>query len=196
MMGRPKNISDEEVLEGALNVVIEKGPHRFTLPEVSRAVGVAPATLIQRFGSKATLLDLVIDHSTRRLEESRINLGEKGGDPREALVEWLVSVAAGFGSRERIAGNLALLMEDISDDDRRKRAKKHLSVINSGIAAFLKRGGFSNPSAAALMIEAHWHGLIIQWAIHGRGSLASWLRKGLRQLLDMLEARDLRRADH
>ena len=195
-MGRPKNISDEEVLEGALNVVIEKGPHRFTLPEVSRAVGVAPATLIQRFGSKATLLDLVIDHSTRRLEESRINLGEKGGDPREALVEWLVSVAAGFGSRERIAGNLALLMEDISDDDRRKRAKKHLSVINSGIAAFLKRGGFSNPSAAALMIEAHWHGLIIQWAIHGRGSLASWLRKGLRQLLDMLEARDLRRADH
>ena len=51
-MSRKKNIDDATVLEKALLVISDRGPESFTLTDIGKAVGLAPATLLQRFGSK------------------------------------------------------------------------------------------------------------------------------------------------
>ena len=55
-MARRKTISDEAVLDAAATVMFAKGPTGFTLADVARAAGIAPATLVQRFGDKHGLV--------------------------------------------------------------------------------------------------------------------------------------------
>ncbi|MGH6955431.1 MAG: TetR family transcriptional regulator, partial [Caulobacteraceae bacterium] len=54
-MARRKTISDEAVLETAARTMFAIGPS-FTLADVARATGIAPATLVQRFGDKHGLV--------------------------------------------------------------------------------------------------------------------------------------------
>ncbi|HEX6032044.1 MAG TPA: helix-turn-helix domain-containing protein, partial [Tepidiformaceae bacterium] len=56
MAGRPRTISDAEILAGAARVLSRLGPGRMSLGHVGREVGLSPATLLQRFKSKRGLL--------------------------------------------------------------------------------------------------------------------------------------------
>src|SRR5512141_704168 len=55
-MPRRKTLSDEAVLDGALRVMFRQGPADFTLAQVAAETGIAPATLLQRFGDKRGLI--------------------------------------------------------------------------------------------------------------------------------------------
>src|SRR5580765_5484105 len=55
-MARPRRISNEAVLAGALRVMFRSGPAEFTLAAVAAEVGIAPPTLVQRFGDKRGLI--------------------------------------------------------------------------------------------------------------------------------------------
>ena len=52
MAGRPRTHSDDALLDATFRAVGAVGPARLTLADVAREAGVAPATLVQRFGSK------------------------------------------------------------------------------------------------------------------------------------------------
>jgi AcrR family transcriptional regulator len=54
-MGRPKKISDDACLERAFEVISREGFESFTLAQVAKAVGLSPAALIKRFGTKERL---------------------------------------------------------------------------------------------------------------------------------------------
>ena len=56
MAGRPRTHSDDALLDATFRAVGAVGPARLTLADVAREAGVAPATLVQRFGSKRALL--------------------------------------------------------------------------------------------------------------------------------------------
>lgn len=172
-MPRVKTISDEAVLDEALEVLLDGGPQGFTLPAVGRAVGLSPSTLVQRFGSKQGLIEAVLARSTEQLEAG---LAEPTGD----LVDWLVSLARPMNTRARLAGSLAMLVDDVADPKRAALARRHMDAIRTGIASFRDGDGVE-----AAMIEAHWHGLIIQWALSGEGELEGWLRAGLERLIGL-----------
>src|SRR5215470_14861399 len=55
-MPRPRETTDDAILEAAGRAIAKVGPARLTLAHVAAEVGVAPATLLQRFGSKRGLL--------------------------------------------------------------------------------------------------------------------------------------------
>ena len=55
-MARPRRISNEAVLAGALRVMFRGGPAEFTLAAVAAEAGIAPPTLMQRFGDKRGLI--------------------------------------------------------------------------------------------------------------------------------------------
>lgn len=46
---------------------------------------------------------------------------------------------------------------------------------------YLNAAGETEPSVNA--IEAHWHGLMPQWALSGRGQITAWIQRGLKQML-------------
>jgi AcrR family transcriptional regulator len=54
-MGRPKEISDEEILATARRWFLERGP-RVTAAEIAQELGVSHTTLFNRFGSKEGLM--------------------------------------------------------------------------------------------------------------------------------------------
>ncbi len=51
MSPRSRLKPDSEILAGAVRIIERLGPSRFTLADVGKEVGIAPATLMQRFGS-------------------------------------------------------------------------------------------------------------------------------------------------
>src|ERR1700744_5800454 len=97
-MARPRRISDEAVLAGALRVMFRKGPAEFTLAAVAAEVGIAPPTLVQRFGDKRGLILRA--------------LAQENGDFAAAIAE----AARGKG-RASVIGLLLMLTPDIDDPD-------------------------------------------------------------------------------
>src|SRR5262249_27193952 len=56
MSPRPRTATDADLLTAAHRAVSRVGPSRLTLADVAAEAGGAPATLVQRFGSKRGLL--------------------------------------------------------------------------------------------------------------------------------------------
>ncbi|MDQ3742446.1 MAG: TetR/AcrR family transcriptional regulator, partial [Actinomycetota bacterium] len=69
-MPRPKTVEDDAVLDAALRVVDRAGPAGLTLAAVAEEVGLAPATLVQRFASKRGLLLALAGRGAGRAGES------------------------------------------------------------------------------------------------------------------------------
>src|SRR6266487_3441135 len=55
-MARPRLVSDDVILDATRQVLAELGPAKLTLAAVGSRAGLAPPTLLQRFGSKRGLL--------------------------------------------------------------------------------------------------------------------------------------------
>ncbi len=56
MSPRPRSASNDDILDGVMRAIATVGPARLALTDVAEETGLAPATLIQRFGSKRGML--------------------------------------------------------------------------------------------------------------------------------------------
>jgi len=56
MSPRPRLKPNSDIVLAAIRVIERLGPSRLTLADVAKEAGLAPATLMQRFGSKRGLL--------------------------------------------------------------------------------------------------------------------------------------------
>lgn len=173
------------MLDAALDLLSVDGLDGFTLPKVAKSVGLAPPTLLQRFGSKQQLVERALLRSTERLERA-VKAIPDTGIPQEDLVNWLVQLMAPIATRERVAGSLALLREDLVNPDRHALAQRHMRAIRRGIRTKLTHLGSKSPDAHARLVEAHWHGLVLQWALCGSGSLPEWMGRGLNRILALI----------
>lgn len=186
---RAKLVADAELLDVVIEVIGEKGPSGFTLAEVGSRVALSPSTLIQRFGTKQSLVARAIDRSNERLKAT-VNEAKVPRDaPLDGLVEWLADLAEPLRTRELLAAHLAFLRQDVLDAPARRQARRHSRLVRRRIQQFLSAssgGGYDDLEEVAAALEAHWHGLVIQWAIAGSGNLRGWLQHGLRVFLQAL----------
>ena len=90
-MGRPKTISDDEVLRIACDVFREHG-HTVTTREVAQAAGISEAILYQRFGSKDALFFAAMHAQGPDIEEL---LGPE--DPPDDAHKYLCTVLRRLG---------------------------------------------------------------------------------------------------
>lgn len=187
-MARTKSISDERVVDLAVDLLVDAGPQGFTLAALGARAGLSAATLLQRFGSRAALLERAIRRSSERLAAS---VPAPAAATVESLVSWLGGQTRGMETRQRLAGHMALLMEDLRAAGGRRAllANTHVLDMRAGIAKQLQAMGFIDADAAASTVEAHWHGLVIQWGLTGKGSLRSWVEAGLRRVIALLPKR-------
>src|SRR5207247_1703558 len=87
MAPRPRSTTDADLLTAAARAVSQVGPSRLTLADVAREAGVAPATLVQRFGSKRGLLLALV----RAGSGAAARLGGLVGEGTHgALVAWAI----------------------------------------------------------------------------------------------------------
>lgn len=186
---RRKLVSDSALLDEVVRFIGERGPSGFSLAELGQQVGLAPATLIQRFGSKQALIERAIGRANEQLLATVSRAPEPENNAEAALVRWLVELSHPFRTRPLIAAHLVFLRRDLLQQELRSKATRHSHLVQRRLCQFLVALGPATARDArstARALEAHWHGLVIQWAIAGRGSLDAWLRTGLTQFLQAL----------
>lgn len=185
-----KSIDDAKVLEKALLVISEKGPESFTLADIGKAVGLSPATLMQRFGSKQALLIQAVKHVPAKLNTDSEKLKRKVLPWDVELVKFLSELPDGFKTRKNIANSLGLLKLDMIDPELHPVARKLFKQFRAQIRDLLEKGkakghlpAETDLEALAWELDALRHGLVIQWTLSGKGSLAHWLQKRFRTYL-------------
>lgn len=187
-MPRRKRVSDADLLDALRPTVLAEGPDGVTLPQLAEIAGLSPATLLQRFGSKVELIEAVIDRHTASIVAQLDRPRSPTEDPRLELARWLATLTAGTGDRRVLVGSFQILARDMTVPARNRKARRYLKAVRTEITRALERCGAPKARASALapLVEAHWHGLVIQWGLGGRGSLTAWVKRGVAELLSEL----------
>jgi AcrR family transcriptional regulator len=180
-----KSIDDQSVLEKALLVISEQGPEAFTLADVGKVVGLAPATLMQRFGSKQQLLILAAKQANVKLKKDLKDLKKRKLLWDQELIHLLSAIPEGFGSRQDIANSLGVLKLDMIDPELHPIARHLFESLRKRIQELLQEGlstgeldASMDAEVIAWELDALRHGLVIQWCLSGSGSLQKWLKRG------------------
>ena len=109
--------------------------------------------------------------------------------PLAALQLALVSACSELSSRQEVANSLALLLDDLTDEDMRAAAVAHARATESSIRdlldAAVTAGELRKTDTVelALSVQAAFNGALIQWALRGSGKFDSFLGRVLAPLL-------------
>ncbi len=188
-MPRPRTVSDAAILEGAFAVIARLGPANLTLADVSREVGLSPATLVQRFGSKRGLLLALAKIGAESVDGCFDAVRAAHSSPLAALIAAATEMARHVTSPEELANGLAFLQMDVSDPEFHAHALTNSSCIQAGYRklideAIVHRELIScNSERLARAVSAVAGGSLIAWAIHREGSAESWVRADIDTLL-------------
>lgn len=183
MSPRPRTASDDEILDGVVRAVARVGPARLALTDVARETGLAPATLLQRFGSKRGMLLAALERmgaeGERRIGEMRSLSASRVG----AVVAAAMDLAGPDDTPATLANRLAFLHGELDDPDvhrialerSRRRVAGYRTLIDEAIAA----GELVAVDAGRLArsFDAAISGALLQWVVYREGSLAAWVRE-------------------
>ena len=190
MAGRPRNVSDEDLINATIRVMSRLGPVKLTLAEVAKEAGVTAATLVQRFGSKrAMMLKISADAAASMDGCFDMVRAAHPKSPLNALIAAGAGMAQHAQSPEELANSLAFLQIDITDPDfyvhtlemSRKNLAGYRALLKDAIAA-----GELKPHDTLRMaraINAMAGGSLISWAILREGTAERWVKRDLETLL-------------
>jgi AcrR family transcriptional regulator len=189
MAGRPRTHSDDALLDATFRAVGAVGPARLTLADVAREAGVAPATLVQRFGSKRALLVAAATRAAARAEHAGAALPAADEAPLAALTDGLVALTKPVRDPAAFANHLALLQLDLADPELRALAVEHARGLRRAIRGLLDAAVAAgeieacDTGALAEAVHATFHGAQLDWAVDRRGTLARRVRRALDAVL-------------
>lgn len=86
-MARPSNKEQRraEIVDGLLEVIVERGYERASVAEIARAAGLASGLVHYHFGSKLEVLLALVAHLSNTVEERFERRVQPGAPPRQKL---------------------------------------------------------------------------------------------------------------
>jgi AcrR family transcriptional regulator len=93
MAPRLRQITDQQIAQHAAELLVEAGPNGVTFAEVAKRCGLAPPTLVQRFGQKDVLIGAAVRALQARLVAA-FNDAARLNPPLAALIQALQASAA------------------------------------------------------------------------------------------------------
>lgn len=181
-------MSDEQIIDGAIRAIGSQGPVKLTLAHVAAEVGITPAAIVQRFGSKDALLLAIGEASGAALGDT-VDRALERRPPLEALRRFLIEQTQPLRTPEQMANHLAFLHLDLADPSLRRRARRHgaalLDAIRRLLHAAADAGDLETDDVDELAIDVYttYNGALISWAMVGSGALTTWLRERLDRIL-------------
>jgi AcrR family transcriptional regulator len=136
-------MEDAAILRAAAEVIGRTGPARFTLAAVASEIGLVPATLVQRFGSKRGLLLALARQSATDAGAGTIagparEAARQHGSALAALTALAVGRLAPMTTPDRFANHLAFLCLDLTDPELYEPALAVHEAHGRAIAALLE----------------------------------------------------------
>lgn len=190
MSPRPRRNTDLEILYAAFRAIARLGPGRLTLADVAREANVSPASLVQRFGSKRALLLAAAGDAAGGHVFIFAGLRAKHRSPKAALLGLAECMSVMGETPEQVAHSLAFLQMDLTDPAFHQHARRGSSGFYAGLCALVKDGIAAeelikcDASRLARALQATLNGSVLGWAIHRQGTMAAWIRRDLRMVLD------------
>jgi AcrR family transcriptional regulator len=189
-MARPRLISDDAILDATRQVLAELGPAKLTLAAVGARIGLAPPTLMQRFGSKRGLLLASAARSPLMVLRAVEEAEARNTSPLATLRDFALSSVAHVKHREELGNGLGFVQRDVADPEFRAYALAHTAAIVDSTARLLaaaQEAGELKPdtdiTALARLTLVCFNGALQVWAVNGWGSLTDFLRAQLDLLL-------------
>jgi AcrR family transcriptional regulator len=189
-MARPRLISDDAILDATRQVLAELGPAKLTLAAVGARIGLAPPTLMQRFGSKRGLLLASAARSPLMVLRAVEEAEARNTSPLATLRDFALSSVAHIERREELGNGLGFVQLDVADPEFRAHALAHSAAIVDSSARLLtaaQGAGELKPdadiTALARLTLVCFNGALQVWAVNGWGSLTDFLRDQLDLLL-------------
>jgi AcrR family transcriptional regulator len=189
MSPRPRETTDDAILAATHRAISRFGPARLTLAHVAAEVGVAPATLVQRFGSKRGLLLALARQGAASAGQEYTAIRAAHPSPLAALFAVADCMAGMAPTPEALANHLAFLHIDLTDPDFHQLALAHARVARAELRAMLddavKAGELApcDTGRLARVVQVLLGGGLLTWAIDREGTAAQWLCEDLETLL-------------
>lgn len=185
-MARPKRDPDTVLIDAAAAVITERGSAAWSLADVAILVGLSPAALIKRFGSKRGLLLAVVRSWVDSIPESA---DDAGRDPLAELESLVGELFAGLDDVADPVGHLSLLLAEIADPDVRPLVHEGWRRQERLVASLVDQARASGalgaaPDDAGAMIFALVQGNALRWSVRPEGSLPERQRRMVRTLLE------------
>ncbi|WP_328524560.1 TetR/AcrR family transcriptional regulator [Kribbella sp. NBC_00359] len=179
-MARPRLVSDEVILDATREVLAELGPGKLTLAAVGARAGLAPPTLLQRFGSKRGLLLASAARSPSMLLRAAEEAEARNTSPLAALRDFALTAVAHIKHREELGNGFVQL--DVADPEFRQYALAHSAAIVDTCARFYQaavEAGELRPNIDVPALARHTlvclAGALQVWAVNDWGSLHDFL---------------------
>ena len=137
MSPRTRTVSDATILDATARMIGRVGPVRLTLADVGNEVGLAPATLLQRFGSKRGLLIALVEQSIGAVDRCFRDMRASGATPLGAVISAATDMAQHMRTPEELANNLAFFQIDLTDPEFHRLALDHSRRVRAGYRALL-----------------------------------------------------------
>jgi AcrR family transcriptional regulator len=190
MSPRPRRLSDSAILEAAFEVVRRTGPGRFTLADVGREVGLSAATLVQRFGSKRSLLLAMLQQSVTQTDDRFAESVKSGDSPIESLYAAVLDRFRAVDHPDTLSNGFAFLMIELSDPEFHVLAAESANNAIAGYRTMLEAAveageleGSVGAQHLAETIHALTWGALMMWAIIRMLSPQDRLKRSLDILL-------------
>ena len=189
MSPRPRTVSDATILAATARMISRVGPVRLTLADVGSEVGLAPATLLQRFGSKRGLLLALVEQSVGSIARHFADERSAHASALDTLVAVASAMAEHVRTPEELANNLAFFQIDLSDSDFHGLALEYSRRVRAGYERLLDDAIAAgelvacDTAALASAVQAVAAGSLLNWAIHRDGTVGAWVRADLATLL-------------
>ena len=175
-MARPRTVSDDDFVMAAATAAARRGDGSWSLSEVAAEVGVTPAAVVKRFGSKRGLLLAVVTAWVRDLPDyTPGSVDDPLGHVREWVAGWLAAVA----EPDTVVGHLTLLLDEIVDDETRpllvRGRQQQAAYLQSALRDAHDRGQLQRqpPADAAELWLDLLTGVAVASAIEPTGQAAS-----------------------
>ncbi|WP_025274245.1 TetR/AcrR family transcriptional regulator [Haloglycomyces albus] len=184
-MVRPKTLTDEQVLDTALDLVHKHGVSGLTFSALGSHCGLSAATLVQRFTNKATLTQRTLLHAWDELEALTRKLASSTPLTPHGAVDLLIGLSGDYGGIDAYGDGLLLLREDVRDPVLRARGVTWESNLTAALES--RFASIPNaPSGIGYAMAAYWQGSLTWWAFRADQSLHDYLVDKLTAFIDML----------
>jgi AcrR family transcriptional regulator len=194
-MPRPRTVSDEAILVATAQVIGEVGPDRLTLGDVGRRVGLSPATLLQRFGSRRGLLLALATHDVDAIPGRIRSAASASGSVLDALVAELVEMASQITDPAQFGNHLAFLLLDLSDPEFQAVARHYgtgmFRAIRDVLTSAAARGELAasvDTVALAGLVHVVYNGALVTWGMAPDGTSAVHVERHLQGMLEGFRA--------
>jgi AcrR family transcriptional regulator len=185
-MARPQRHPDSTLIEAAAATIAAQSG-AWSLEDVARRVGMSPAAMIKRFGSKRGLLLAVVTTWVASIPDA-----PAARDVAEPVAELEALVRQHFSGIEggSAAGHLGLLLSELGDAEVRglvAEGWRRQETLYAALLAVAREQGMLHgppPDRAAALVMALLQGAALLWSVSPSGPLEEFQAGVLRTLLE------------